>query len=494
MIPLAQRGGELYSLFEGSGAIGNLDEAFCRALGTALDAREVWLFESADGTGSFSCRRAWGSSMNQDQSGRRGFSIGQGLCGTAALTGQIASHFESFEPSSQSDEDGRGNLRFAVPILIGSKCVLVIEILKRQSSPQPHETDIFLLRTFGALYALHMDSPHASNERNGHPRASVRPENETVEAIGKSSAFKRSHLLMIKAARTDCPVLILGETGTGKDLVARQLHEASRRRGKPFVAINCGALSDTVLESEFFGHVHGAFTGAYRSRKGKLEEANGGTVFLDEVAEMSPACQVKLLRTLDTGEITPLGGNKTIKINARFIAATHRNLETLIQQGKFREDLYYRLQGMQIELPPLRRRRGDAELLAHFFLEHEVRLQESSVRGFSPEAKELLKAYEWPGNVRELKSAIASAITLADGEWIQPGDLSASIRTATPSSNGSNDITPPTNDEQTRIVKALQTTAYPGTGRWNIRGAARQLKMNHQTLAYKMRKVYRLKE
>lgn len=433
---------------------------------------------------------------------------GEMLSGAALLTGQTVSHFV---PSGDS---GPGLLRMAVPVIDPEgRNPLVIEAVKRQRAAGPEEGDLLIIRTFGSLYQKGAYAPEeepaespppAGSGVNGDASAAPDPdahapaEGERGPAVGRSSAFTRAQLLAAKAARSDVPVLILGETGTGKDMVARQLHDASRRRRKPFVAINCGALSDATLESEFFGHVRGAFTGAWRSRRGRLEEADGGTVFLDEIGEMTPSCQVKLLRTLDTGEITPLGGNKTSVLNVRFIAATNRNLEEMIQEGRFREDLFYRLQGMRIELPPLRRRRGDLELLAMHFFELEAALQESAVRGFSPQAMELLRNYGWPGNVRELRQAVASGVTMADGEWIEPRDLPITL--ASPRAGGRIDaplVPPPMSlqdQERARIVEALRLTAYPATGRWNIRAAARHLDMNHQTLRYKIRNVYRLSQ
>jgi len=492
MMNFSSRVAALYGLFEKPRVENAFEEEFCSKLAEALGARELAIFEPDADDQGWVCKYALGVSAS-DASGMR-YRAGDGLCGAAALTGEAVTNYEPDESSVRKD---KGTLRLAVPILLYGKCACVIEILKIQPSAKIEEEDLFLIQTFGKLYELLPEevlselNPSTVRESQASPSVSV---SGSVRPIGRSSAFTRTSLLVTKAARSDCPVLLLGETGTGKELIARQLHDSSRRSAKPYVAINCAALSDTILESELFGHSRGAFTGAYRTRKGKLDEADGGTVFLDEIAEMTPICQAKLLRTLDCGEIAPVGSNKVHRINVRFIAATHQDLESLIQQGKFRKDLYFRLQGMLIELPPLRRRRGDLELLAQVFLEEESRQQGASLRGFSDEAMALMREHDWPGNIRELKRMISQAVTLAEGEWIETQDLPAALqKRGEAKSGGATGSVNPADDERGRILEALRTTSYPGTGRWNLRAAARALGMNRHTLAYRMEKVYRLR-
>lgn len=495
MKSFSNRAAALYGLFETARVEGEFEEEFCSKLAEVLGAREVAIFQPDADERGWICKHALG--VSDSDAARMRYAAGDGLCGAAALTGEAVTSYEPDEGSARND---KGTLRLAVPILLYGKCACVIEILKFQPTAKIDEEDLFLIQTFGKLLELfpEEDSPKAdpSPVRVGGSKASAASAaaDGPVRAIGKSSAFTRTNLLVTKAARSECPVLLLGETGTGKELIARQLHDSSRRSAKPYVTINCAALSDTILESELFGHSRGAFTGAYRTRKGKLDEADGGTVFLDEIAEMTPICQAKLLRTLDCGEIAPVGSNKVHRINVRFIAATHQDLESLIQQGKFRKDLYYRLQGMLIELPPLRRRRGDLELLAQVFLEEESRQQGATLRGFSDAAMALMREHDWPGNIRELKRMISQAVTLAEGEWIETQDLPAALQKraggATREAIGAE---PSSGDERGRILEALRATSYPGTGRWNLRAAARALGMNRHTLAYRMEKVYRLR-
>jgi len=222
-------------------------------------------------------------------------------------------------------------------------------------------------------------------------------------------------------------VLILGESGTGKELAAHAIHLNSSRATKPFVAINCATLTESLLESELFGHEKGAFTGAITQKRGKLEIANGGTVFLDEVGELSPVIQAKLLRVLQTREFERVGGTHPVKTDVRVIAATNRNLETAIKAGEFREDLYYRLNVVSIVMPPLRERREDIGLLATYFVAEFSKKCKRKVTGISAEARRLLHSYDWPGNVRQLENAIERAVVLGSTDLIVPEDLPEAI-------------------------------------------------------------------
>ncbi|MEA1963614.1 MAG: sigma-54 dependent transcriptional regulator [Candidatus Aerophobetes bacterium] len=232
--------------------------------------------------------------------------------------------------------------------------------------------------------------------------------------IGNSSQMQKVYELVKRAAPYDITVLLQGETGTGKELIARAIHWNNSRADKPFVAIDCAALPETLAESEIFGYEKGAFTGADRRKLGKIELAEGGTLFLDEVGNLTPATQVKLLRALEERKIEHLGGKKPIGINVRVIAATNVDLTESIKKGLFREDLYYRLNVFSIFLPPLRERKGDVLLLAKHFLQEFNQKLNRDIKGFSPEAIKMLLKYQWPGNVRELKNAVESAVLLAD--------------------------------------------------------------------------------
>ena len=241
--------------------------------------------------------------------------------------------------------------------------------------------------------------------------------------IGTSRSITEAIALAKKVAPTDATVLLLGETGTGKEVFAQAIHQASTRRVKSFLALNCSAFSKELLESEIFGHKSGAFTGAIKDKKGLIEEANGGTLFLDEIGEMPFDLQSKLLRVLETSEFIKVGDTKTTKVNVRFIAATNRSIEQEVKDGKFREDLYYRLNVFTIELPPLRDRKSDMPLLIHHYISLFAAKTNKQVRGISKEAEELLKQADWKGNIRELKNVIERAVILEDSEYITPISL-----------------------------------------------------------------------
>jgi len=252
--------------------------------------------------------------------------------------------------------------------------------------------------------------------------------------VGASPPMRKVYDRIARVAPSDATVLVTGESGTGKEVVARTLHELSPRRGRPFCPVNCGAMASELLESELFGHEKGAFTGADRRHRGWFERADGGTLFLDEITEMPPDSQVKLLRVLETGKVTRVGGEAPIDVDTRVVAASNRNVEEAVESGDLREDLYYRLKVFQIWVPPLRDRGGDIELLAHFFLEARNRATQDGKR-FAPDALERLAGYDWPGNVRELKNAIRSAFILADDE-IGIDALPPEVAGATPRSTG----------------------------------------------------------
>jgi transcriptional regulator with PAS, ATPase and Fis domain len=242
--------------------------------------------------------------------------------------------------------------------------------------------------------------------------------------------MQRIFRFVSKIAPTESAVLLTGESGTGKELLARSIHYQSRRAHKPFLAINCGALPENLLESELFGHVRGSFTGATTDKKGLFEQADGGTLFLDEVGELSPPSQVKLLRALQEGEVRRVGSNTAIRVDVRIISATNRDLRRAMEEGGFREDLYYRLNVFQIEIPPLRERREDIPLLAGYFLDRYAAKMHKSLDGFSEEAQLRLMRYEYPGNVRELENAIQRAVALAEDDVVRPEDLPPQMREA----------------------------------------------------------------
>ncbi|OGQ18166.1 MAG: hypothetical protein A2138_27420 [Deltaproteobacteria bacterium RBG_16_71_12] len=245
-----------------------------------------------------------------------------------------------------------------------------------------------------------------------------------TQIIGNAPTLQALLRRLPMTAQTDATVLITGDSGTGKELIARRIHDLSRRKNAKFVAVNCGALSDTLLESELFGYKRGAFTDAYRDTPGLVEEAEGGTLFLDEIGEVSPAVQVKLLRFLQSKEYKALGSPKSARADVRIVAATNRDLRAMVDAGTFREDLYYRLNIVPVHVPALRERKGDIPLLASHFLYQFRRIYEKDVRGFSPHALAQLQAHSWPGNVRELENRVQQLVVLSAEPMIQSADVS----------------------------------------------------------------------
>jgi len=266
-----------------------------------------------------------------------------------------------------------------------------------------------------------------SNGTSKQPSAILEDEGRTSGLVGRTPAMLEVYKMIARVSDSSAAVLVTGESGTGKELVARAIHTHSPRASAPFVAVNCGALTETLLESELFGHVKGSFTGATGNKRGIFEHADDGTVFLDEVSETSPGLQVKLLRVLQEREVVPVGGTEVVKVRARVIAASNSDLEKLSAAGAFRRDLFYRLNVIQLHLPPLRERREDIPLLvAHFILKHVLNGQPPTA--IDEEAMRDLSAYSWPGNVRELENVIERAITLSQGGRITSDDLPPRIR------------------------------------------------------------------
>ena len=258
------------------------------------------------------------------------------------------------------------------------------------------------------------------------------------EMVGDGAAARNLSQSIDALARRDCTVLILGESGTGKELAARQIHLRSRRTAGPFIPADCTVLRDTLFESQLFGHVRGAFTGADRATLGFFRAADGGVLFLDEIGELEQHTQAKLLRCIQDGAVVPLGGVAPLAANVRIIAATHRDLEGMVRAGTFRQDLYYRLNVATLRVPPLRQRPEDVPPLVRHCLRDLARLYQEPVRAVSADAMRLLSAYDWPGNVRELSNAIEHALAFATGAEIQPGDLPDAVRSggASPAEEG----------------------------------------------------------
>lgn len=306
--------------------------------------------------------------------------------------------------------------------------------------------------------------------------------------IGNSAAMSRLLQTVAQVAPSEATVLISGESGTGKELIAGAIHFNSQRKQGPFVKINCAAITETLLESEFFGHEKGSFTGADRRKEGRFLQAQGGSIFLDEVSEMSPGMQVKLLRVLQEKEITRVGGEKVISVDVRVISATNQSLLDMIKKRTFREDLYYRLNVVRLEIPPLRGRREDIPLLAQRFLKEFTTKNRKEIKGFTPQAMDFLVRYDWPGNVRELMNAIERSVVLARSEYLDAEDLSV-IRD---SSQMIPDSLPDVDDvgkdvplDQVEKATILRTLESAGG---NKSEAARRLGITRKTLHKKLKK------
>jgi transcriptional regulator of acetoin/glycerol metabolism len=315
-------------------------------------------------------------------------------------------------------------------------------------------------------------SPSASNEPS--PWSNI---------IGKSEMFIQSLRKCRKAAPTNVPILLMGESGTGKEIIARSIHDASQRKDQPFIAINCGAIQKELIGSELFGYERGAFTGARKEgKKGKFEEANGGTLFLDEIGEMPLELQVHLLRVLQEKEVTRLGSSKTIPVNVRIIAATNKNLHSLIRNGQFRDDLFFRLNVVTVNLPPLRERKEDIPLLADYFLKRFAEMYEKPPLSLAPDTLDFLQNYRWPGNIRELQNALEHAVIFCDSSIIHLENLPSYLLENHVGRDQNDGLSLLEQEEKKMLLKLLDETD------WNLSAVAKQLKIARSTLYRKLKK------
>ncbi len=338
----------------------------------------------------------------------------------------------------------------------------------------------FVLDEIRTVVRHALDHKHMLEE-NRTLREKVTPSNPLNHIQGKSPALVAVYKLIARVAPTDSTVLIQGESGTGKELIARAIHANSLRKDGPFVAVDCGTLAETLLESELFGHERGAFTGAISSKKGLMESAQRGTCFLDEIGDISSALQGKLLRVLQEHEIRHVGGVDSIPVNVRIVAATNKNLQNLVKEGKFREDLYYRLNVVTIALPPLRDRPQDIPVLVDFFLEKHGKTASKHVTGVSSQAMALIMQYDWPGNVRELEHTIEHALVLTGQSTIMPQDLPEAITTQNTIKSTTNGWKTLEQLEREHILRVLE--AYKG----DEARAAEVLGVHRKTIQRKLR-------
>jgi len=336
--------------------------------------------------------------------------------------GLIVENVEAEQPAGASS--GKSVALLLAPLLIREQ-VCGIVYLEGAAFQEPHLqllVTIVQIASMALENAFHLEWLETENERL---ESELHPDHHM---IGDSAQLRELQRNILRAARANSTVLIVGETGTGKELVARAMHRNSPRAGQPFMAVNCAALAETLLESELFGHEKGAFTGAFAQKKGRLEVAAGGTLFLDEIGEMPLQLQVKLLRVLQERQIERVGGTQPVKLDIRLIAATNRNLEEEVRAGRFRQDLYYRLNVVTLKTPPLRERQSDIPALAMHFASKFGAQCGRRIGGISPEAEAYLSHYDWPGNIRELENALERAVVLGSSDIIQLEDLPESIR------------------------------------------------------------------
>src|SRR3954452_10629241 len=331
-------------------------------------------------------------------------------------------------------------------------------------------------------------------------KAALQKENQVLQAqvmesagfegiVGKSGSMQKVIQTPRQVAGSDIPVLIMGESGTGKELITRAIHNHSRRRKNRLVALNCAGLSESILEDELFGHVKGAFTGAQSDREGRFEHADKGTLFMDEIGDMPKAMQAKLLRVLENGEVVRLGSNDPISVDVRLISATNRNLHEMVDEKEFREDLYYRLNGVTINLPPLRERRDDIPLLTYFFLQRATEKAGRQVKGLKPETQQLLMGYSWPGNVRQLRNVVDNMVILSNEEELSPQSLPTEIRPAGGAPGGLDNVGGVSLEQLER--EAIRSTLKMTSG--NREQAAKILGIGERTL-YRKIKEYGLTE
>ena len=403
----------------------------------------------------------------------------------------------SQEPNlaSPTTERSRGDQRelsfVAVPIMLGRRPTGTIEVVLPFKSDRDYQRSLEFYRVVASMIAQAVKvgrmveaDRHKLTEENEHLRDELRDRYAFRNIIGNSAPIQQVYEQVAQVARTNTTVLIRGESGTGKEMIAHAIHYNSPRAKKPFIKVSAAALPESLIESELFGYERGAFTGAQAAKKGRFELAEGGTLFLDEIGDLNPSTQVKLLRVLQEREIERLGGTTSIKINVRLIAATHQPLETLMEEGRFRADLYYRLAVFTIFAPPLRERKPDIMLLADHFVEKYAREHGKRIRRVSTPAIDMLTSYHWPGNVRELENTIERSVLVCDGGVIHGHHLPPTLQTAEAS-----DTVPRQSltesvaaFERDLLADALKTT------RGNRAHAARLLDTTERIFNYKVRR------
>ena len=447
-------------------------------------------------TGEISIDAAHGLSESQKERGR--YRVGEGVTGKVIQTGRpMVVPRVSQDPLFLNRTGAREGLKkkdvafICVPIKIGSEVIGALSadhVLPKEVSL---EEDVRILSIIASMIAQAARLRQSAQEEkqklldeNRRLQDQLKEKFRPANIIGNSKQMQDVYDQVAQVCKSTTTVLIRGESGTGKELVAHAIHFNSPRSGKPFIRVNCAALPETLVESELFGHEKGAFTGALATRQGRFELANTGTIFLDEVGDFSAATQVKLLRVLQEREFERVGGNQSIKVDVRVIAATNRELESMISEGKFRQDLYYRLNVFSIHVPALRERKADILLLADYFVEKYSRQHHKSVKRISTPAIDMLMAYHWPGNVRELENCIERAVLVSEDEVLHGFHLPPTLQTA--EASGTVTVGPLQatldNVEREMLIESLKT------GRGNMAKAARALGMTERLIGLRVKK------
>ncbi|MCC6694065.1 MAG: nif-specific transcriptional activator NifA [Candidatus Hydrogenedentes bacterium] len=447
-------------------------------------------------TGDISIEAAHGLSASQRERGH--YRPGEGVTGTVVQTGRaVAIPRISDEPTFLDRTGARQKLKkeaisfICVPIKLGNETIGALSVDRLFQDSVSLDEDVRLLSIIASMIAQAVRLRQSAMEEQLRLKAeNVRLQNELQDRfrpaniIGKSGSMQKVFDLIGQVAKSDATVLIRGESGVGKELVASAIHYNSRRTSKPFIKVNCAALPESVIESELFGHEKGAFTGALNQRKGRFELADGGTIFLDEIGDLAPTMQIRLLRVLQEREFERVGGTDTIKVDVRIVAATNRDLEKAMADGSFRQDLYYRLNVFPIHIPPLRERRTDILDLANFFVEKYSKASGKNVRRISTPAIDMLSSYHWPGNVRELENCIERAVLLSNDDVVHGHHLPPTLQTAEASGTVMKETLEATMDnvEREMLIEALKNS------RGNKAKAAETLGITERIMGLRVRK------
>jgi Nif-specific regulatory protein len=465
-------------------------------LGDSLGFKKAVLTLLNRQTGEIVTESSLGLSNTQKEKGR--YKLGEGVTGRVIQNGEplVVPHIAEDpvfldKTGSRKDQEDQEVSFVCVPVIQGNQTIGAL------SADLPLQEEAELLRAVDLLKVINSmiaqavklrqemeEEKQSLVEENSRLKDAIQEKYRPSNIIGKAHAMQQLFDMIAQVAGSDATVLVRGESGTGKELIAQAIHYNSPRSSQPFVKVNCAALPESVIESELFGHEKGAFTGAISTRKGRFELADGGTIFLDEIGDLSTPTQVKLLRVLQEREIERVGGTKTIKVNVRVIAATNRNLEEAIAMNEFREDLYYRLNVFPLHIPPLRERKSDILLLADHFVTKYNKKNNKSVKRISTSAINMLMSYHWPGNVRELENVMERGILLATNDVIHAHHLPPTLQTA--ESSGTT-LTSSLQDALDAVEKELILDALKSS-RGNFSKAARALNITERIMGLRAKK------